>query len=137
MCLPGYTSLQVSTLNNLAVIAVARAEHSQSFALIVQALACPRGVSETTVANYVQLLLKQGKKADAYTSWLQYRGKLPASVRGGTEMLKDAQSVSMPRCVKNDAYCVPPVRECYLCSDEGQLDIEALNFWVLQKRVEK
>eukprot|EP00731_Ephydatia_muelleri_P031859 Em0023g366a len=110
--------LKVSTLNNLAVIAVARAEHSQSFALIVQALACPRGVSETTVANYVQLLLKQGKKADAYTSWLQYRGKLPASVRGGTEMLKDAQSVSMP-------------------SDEGQLDIEALNFWVLQKRVEK
>ena len=110
--------LKVSSLNNLAVIAAMRAEHSQSFALSVQALACPRGVSETTVANYVKLLLKQGKKVDAYTSWLQYRAKLPTSVHGGADMLKVAQSIGKP-------------------SDEERLDIEALNFWVLQKKVEK
>lgn len=116
-----YTALQqtedlkVSVLNNLAVVAVTMSEHSQSFALIVQALACPRGVSETTVVNYVRLLLRQGKKGDAYTSWLQYRGKLPASGNDATDVLKAIQSFTKP-------------------SEEQQLDIEALNFWIYHKR---
>ena len=69
-----------------------RAEHCQSFALVVQALACPRGVCVVTMANYVQLLLKQGKKAEAYTCWLQYRGKVPTDASGGTNMLKEARA---------------------------------------------
>ena len=125
---------QVSTLNNLAVVTAAKAEHSQSFALIVQALACPRGMCGTTVGNYVQLLLRQGRRGEAYRAWLQYRGKVPGSACGGADMLEAARGACKHR-LGGAGVLFDVLRDIrvILCSDEKELDVEALTFWVRQE----